>query len=203
MKVNGLIPAAGMSKRMGEFKPLMKTGNKTMIEAVVDQMLEAGVQEITVILGYRGEEIRQVLQADRRRWNKVRFVYNAAYETTQMLDSVKLGLKAMNECDWFFMVPGDMPGISAATYQTLSKQAEACNAKILFPVLEGYRKHPPLISWLCRKDILQFEGNGLRELWKQYEGEIMEIPLSDTGCTMDVDYPEDYRKVCSYIACHS
>ena len=29
MKVNGLILAAGMSSRMGDFKPLMKINNKT------------------------------------------------------------------------------------------------------------------------------------------------------------------------------
>ena len=199
MRVNGLILAAGMSTRMGNFKPLMKIGNKTMIETVVDELLEVQVQQVTVVLGYRGEEIRQVLQSDSRRRDRVRFAYNADYETTQMLDSVKIGLKAMDACDWFFVVPGDMPAISTDTYCTLQKQAEGCTLKVLFPVLEGYRKHPPLVAWSCREDILQFEGKGLRELWNQYDGRILEVPLKDKGCTIDVDNPLDYQNVCRYM----
>ena len=42
MKVNGLILAAGMSSRMGDFKPLMKINNKTMIERSIDSMLMGG-----------------------------------------------------------------------------------------------------------------------------------------------------------------
>ena len=47
--------------------------------------------------------------------------------------------------------------------------------------------------------MLQFQGNGLRELWKQYKDDIVEIPLDDDGCTIDVDTPEDYQKLCRYL----
>lgn len=203
MKVNGLVLAAGMSRRMGSFKPLMKIGSKTMIETVVDQMLKVQVQQIVVVLGYRGEEIQRVLEADACHREAVKFVYNTEYERTEMLDSVKLGLAAMSDCDWFFTVPGDMPAISADTYRMLREQAAGCWAKVLFPVLDGYRKHPPLVSSSCRKDILQFQGNGLRELWKQYDGRILEVPLKDMGCTIDVDNPMDYKNVCRYMAGYS
>lgn len=201
MIINGLILAAGMSRRMQQFKPLMKIENKTIIETTVDHMLEAGVNQITVVLGCRGSEIKQVLESDTRRKGKLRFAYNVNYETTQMLDSIKVGLKEMGTCDRFFLAPGDMPAISVTTYQTLTGlAANDCKAKVLFPTLEGYRKHPPLISWSCREDMLQFEGNGLRELWKQYENDIVEIPLDDAGCTMDVDTPKDYERVCEYLS---
>lgn len=200
MIINGLILAAGMSRRMQQFKPLMQIEKKTIIETTVDHMLEAGVAQITVVLGYRGSEIKQVLEADGRRKGKLRFAYNADYETTQMLDSIKVGLKEMGTCDRFFLAPGDMPAISVKTYQTLADIAENnSECKVMFPTLEGYRKHPPLISWSCRDAMLNFEGNGLRELWKQYENEIVEIPLDDDGCTMDVDTPEDYQKLCKYF----
>ena len=32
MIVNGLVLAAGMSRRMGAFKPLLRIGDKTLIE---------------------------------------------------------------------------------------------------------------------------------------------------------------------------
>ena len=186
---------------MQQFKPLMKIENKTIIETTVDHMLEAGVNQITVVLGCRGSEIRDVLESDNERKTKLRFAYNENYETTQMLDSIKAGLKEMGTCDRFFLAPGDMPAISVKTYRTLAELAmNGCEGKVLFPTLEGYRKHPPLIAWSCKEDMLQFQGEGLRELWKQYENDIVEIPLEDAGCTMDIDTPKDYERVCEYLS---
>lgn len=200
MVINGLILAAGMSRRMGQFKPLMQIEEKTVIETTVNHMLEAGVNQITVVLGYRGSEIQQVLESDRKRRDRLKFAYNLQYETSQMLDSIKVGLNKLERCDRFFLAPGDMPAISVETYQTLKNIAENnIESKVMFPTLEGYRKHPPLISWSCRDDMLAFRGKGLRELWKQYEDEIIEIPLDDNGCTMDVDTPEDFQRLCRYL----
>lgn len=47
--------------------------------------------------------------------------------------------------------------------------------------------------------VLNFSGKGLCELWKNYEGNIQEIPIEDQGCRLDVDVPEDYKKVCHYL----
>lgn len=200
MIINGLILAAGMSSRMRQFKPLMRIEEKTIIETTVDHMLEAGVDQITVVLGYRGSEIKEVLELDEKRCRHLKFAYNPNYETTQMLDSIKIGLDKMGICDRFFIAPGDMPAITTKTYQTLIEVAAGkSDFKVIFPTLEGYRKHPPLISWDCRDNILQFQGNGLRELWKEYEAEIVEIPLEDNGCTIDIDTPEDYQKLCQYL----
>lgn len=200
MIINGLILAAGMSSRMRQFKPLMRIEEKTIIETTVDHMLEAGVDQITVVLGYRGSEIKEVLELDEKRGRHLRFAYNPNYETTQMLDSIKIGLDKMGICDRFFIAPGDMPAITTKTYQTLIEVAAGkSDFKVIFPTLEGYRKHPPLISWDCRDNILQFQGNGLRELWKEYEAEIVEIPLEDNGCTIDIDTLEDYQELCQYL----
>lgn len=200
MVINGLILAAGMSSRMGQFKPLMQIEEKTVIETTVDHMLDAGVAQIMIVLGYRGSEIKELLEKNPKRSCHLKFAFNLEYETTQMLDSIKVGLDKMGICDRFFIAPGDMPAITTKTYQTLIEMAEVqSESKILFPTVEGYRKHPPLISWECRESILQFQGNGLRELWKEYDADIVEIPLEDNGCTMDVDTPEDYQKLCQYL----
>lgn len=202
MIVNGIILAAGLSSRMQGFKPLMKIGRKTMIELVVDQMIQAGLNQIILVLGYRGEEIQQVLTSCEQRSSKLSFVYNDNYQTTQMLDSIKLGLEAMGSCDWFFVTPGDMPAISITTYLKLIEYADGCHKKVLFPLLDGYRKHPPLISYRCKSDILESSGMGLRALWANYEEDIMEVSTADKGCMIDVDVREDYNIVCHYLLCN-
>lgn len=199
LRIAGLIPAAGMSRRMGDFKPLMKIGKKTVIECVVDNMLSVHMKEIVVVLGYRGDEIRSVLSQSRNRREKLKFIYNPDYANTHMLDSIQCGLRKMESWDWFFITPGDMPAISVKTYEILLEEAKKGKKKVLFPTVEGYRKHPPLISGSLRNDISTFHGNGLREYWSSIPEEIAEIDVSDKGCTMDMDFLKDYCQVCHYI----
>ena len=56
-RIGGLILAAGCSKRMGDFKPLMPLRGKTLIENTIDSMLLCGISPITVVLGHRGRDI--------------------------------------------------------------------------------------------------------------------------------------------------
>ncbi|WP_315078182.1 nucleotidyltransferase family protein [uncultured Clostridium sp.] len=201
MKINGLILAAGMSRRMGEFKPLLKINNKTMIEHSIDSMIKAGVKDIVLVLGHRGSEIEEVLKLYGYP-NNMHVVYNNYYDTTEMLDSIKIGLNKIGDCDAFFLLPGDMPAIDPHTFLKLIKVMEGyeTKSKIVFPTVEGHRKHPPLVSKTYIPDILRFESDGgLRELWKSFELDILSIPVDDMGCTIDVDTKVQYKKVCNYM----
>lgn len=202
MKISGLILAAGMSSRMGNFKPLLKINNKTMIEHSIDNMLAAGVEDIVLVLGYRGNEIEEVLKFHGYSNKKVQVIYNEKYDTTEMLDSVKIGLNKIRKCDAFFLLPGDMPAINPYTFlKIIDKLRYSENKlKIVFPTIEGYKKHPPLISKAYIYDILNFESDGgLRELWKNFQSNILTIPVDDTGCTIDVDTKIQYKEVCNYM----
>lgn len=199
MKVNGLILAAGLSSRMGEFKPLMPVGDKTLIESSVQSMLNGGVACVTVVLGHRGAEVEKVL-ANAFSQNQLHTVYNSQYKTTDMLQSVKTGIQAMPVCDAFFLLPGDMPAVSSNTFFAVQAAMRKTGAKLAFPTVEGWRKHPPLISAQCAVSILQFGGQGgLREVWKQYEGEMAEVAVEDAGCLLDTDTQDDYQKLLCYM----
>ena len=188
----GLILAAGLSSRMGEFKPLMPFKGKTMIESTVDSLLSAGVKQIVIVLGYRGDDIESVL---RHHYGKeIIYTRNPHYETTDMLASIKYGIKAMPCCKSFFLLPGDMPVVKKGTFIKLMKACPAALPAVLFPTLEGHRKHPPLIDYSFREAILSFNGEGgLRQIWKQQEDSIIHVPVDDEGVWMDLDTREDYE----------
>ena len=61
-KICGLVVAAGISSRMGEFKPLMKLRGKTLIENSIDSILSGGAQSVAVVTGYRADELERALQ---------------------------------------------------------------------------------------------------------------------------------------------
>lgn len=199
METNGIILAAGLSSRMGEFKPLLKFKEKTMIEHSVDSMLNAGVNKVIVVLGYRASEIEVLL---RNKYNSLRLlvVQNNNYAETDMLASVKIGISALNTCDAFYLLPGDMPAVHSKTFLAVKETMLRTQAMVVFPTVDGYIKHPPLISWKCIDYILKFQGEGgLREIWKQFEHQIEKVSVEDYGCTLDADTKEDYNNMLNYM----
>ncbi|MBS6559569.1 MAG: nucleotidyltransferase family protein [Clostridiales bacterium] len=189
--VNGLILAAGLSRRMGEFKPLMNFGKKTLIECTVDSMLSAGVSQVVVVLGYRGKEVEEVLKS--QYGNQVILVYNNKYEFTDMLFSIKCGLTVMPNCHSYFLLPGDMPLVKKTTFKVLLDAIPSNYPAILFPSLFGYSKHPPLINSYFTQSILDFnEEGGLRQLWNKLEDFTIRVPVEDEGVGIDFDTKQVY-----------
>ncbi|MBU3180839.1 nucleotidyltransferase family protein [Clostridium psychrophilum] len=199
METHGIILVAGLSSRMGEFKPLLKLNGKTMIENSVDSMLHAGVNEVIIVLGYRGEEV-EVLLRNKYDNSQLVFTHNLKYSETDMLVSAKIGITALNTCDAFYLLPGDMPAIDIKTFLDVKEAMLKSNAMVVFPTIDGHRQHPPLISYKCINYILQFENEGgLREVWKHFENQIETVSVDDYGCTIDADTKADYDKMVNYM----
>lgn len=186
-----LILAAGLSSRMQDFKPLMPLRGKTLIENAVDSVLRGGAEQVVVVTGYRGEELEPLL-ADRY-GSRIILARNEDYRTTDMLCSIQIGCAVMPRCNAFFLLPGDMPVVRQSTFARLLAAREN-GGRVIFPTLDGYRKHPPLIDASMLPEILAFhEEGGLRRLWSRLEGDIQTVPVDDKGVWVDLDTQEDYR----------
>lgn len=193
-RIGGLILAAGLSSRMGDFKPLMPLRSKTLIENTIDSLLLCGIHSVTVVLGYRGREVERVLRS-RYFGGTVTVVYNRDYAVTDMLASVKIGLTAMPACDAFFLLPGDMPVVSKETFLAVARALPKGGGRIVFPTLEGYRKHPPLVDSLFIPQILDYDGpEGLRGFWRLHEEAVVTVPVDDVGCRTDLDTFVQYTR---------
>ncbi|QQK07401.1 nucleotidyltransferase family protein [Miniphocaeibacter halophilus] len=193
----GLILAAGLSSRMGENKLLMDLRGKPLIFHTIDNMLNGGVDEITIVLGNKAEEIREVLAS--KYGDKLRFVFNENYKNLEMIDSIKEGISNIGSCYGVFLIPGDMPAISEKSYKTIIEKDNEHNL-VVFPLYKQYRKHPPLIKSDCIPLILNYEGdNGLRGFWSYIENSIQCVQVDDEGANLDVDTPEDLNVLLDYL----
>lgn len=178
---------------MGDFKPLLPLRGRTLIENSVGSVLSGGAETAVVVTGYRGDEVESVLR--RAFGERVRFVRNPDYASTDMLHSVRLGAATLPVCEAFFLLPGDMPAVAKDTYDKLLAAREREAASVIFPTLDGRRAHPPLIDAQLIPEILAFDGGGgLRGLWERHEGELLAAPVDDAGVRVDVDTPEDYER---------
>ncbi|MCD8382399.1 MAG: nucleotidyltransferase family protein [Clostridiales bacterium] len=191
-RLAGLVAAAGLSSRMGAFKPLLPLGETVVIEATVNSLLTGGAQSVTVVTGCRGDEVEAVLA--HRFGAQVSFVRNEDYACTDMLRSVQLGCGALPPCDAFFLLPGDMPAVGQETFRLLTRAWEEMPDRVVFPTLNGRRKHPPLIPAMLIPEIRSFHGDGgLRAFWGRQDGRMRTVPAEDAGTGLDLDTPKDYQ----------
>ena len=188
----GLVLAAGLSRRMGDFKPLLPFRGKTLIENTIDSILSSGAHQVVVVTGHRADELEAVLSEKYE--GRVILTRNHEFATSDMLRSIQIGCAAMPECDAFFLLPGDMPVVEPITFQKVLAQRDG-TLGVIFPTLDGFRKHPPLVDYRLIPQILGFHGEGgLRRFWQEQEHLIRTVAVDDAGVWMDLDTQEDYKK---------
>ena len=192
MNISGLIVAAGLSSRMKDFKPLMEVDNKPLIVNTINSLKQSGVEDINIVVGYRGEDIENCVKNQ-----NVNIIYNNKYESTFMYDSFKLGLnKIKNNCDAIIFLPGDVGFVSKYTIDLLIKEISKKESSIVYPVYRNTIGHPPIISWKCFDYLLSYNGkNGLKGGLNYFERESKEVDTPDKFILCDMDYKEDFYKV--------
>lgn len=192
---SAVIIAAGYSSRMKEFKPLLKFGEKTAIELLVDTYLKCNVNDIIIVLGHKSEEVMEKLKH-----LKIKWVINENFKDG-MYSSIKRGVKEIKNCaNGFFLNPVDIPLIKVSTIKQLKLEFLKQRKSIIYPIFNGEKGHPPLISNEFIKIILEDECNkGLRYLLDLYEKETMELEVIDWGTVKDMDTLSDYEQLKKYF----
>lgn len=195
----GLVVAAGLSKRMGEFKPLLPLNGKTMIESTVDSMLQAAVPTVVVVAGYRGGEIEAVFaqKGDPR----IQVVHNPNYRHGDMMESVRTGIGRLADAAAAFILPGDIPLVGKNTFKLLQAEMETGRCKVAVPTLNGRPKHPPLVHQSCFDALLSFrQDGGLQVALQLFREQTILVPVDDLGCSLDADTPAQYRDLLLFSA---
>ncbi|MBR5261488.1 MAG: nucleotidyltransferase family protein [Oscillospiraceae bacterium] len=187
-RIGAVITAAGMSSRMGRFKPLLPFGNGTVISRCVSNMKCAGAQTIVVVTGNNADEIRAHLKE-----SGCIFAHNPDFAESQMFDSLCIGLAEIEgKCDRVLITPVDVPAVSERTVTALA-QSEADIAR---PVYNGKTGHPLAINAALIPKILSYGGEGgLRGALQSLGTPITDIETDDEGIGIDADTPEDYDRI--------
>ncbi len=191
MQIGAVIVAAGMSSRMGDFKPMLNIGSISIAQRVVATFHQAGVSRIAVVTGYNAQQLERHLSN-----SGLVFLRNEAYATTQMFDSAKIGLNYLKDkCDRILFTPVDIPLFTAATVAALIDS----EAELACPVCEGQTGHPLMIAASLVDTLLSDSGEGgLQGAISRCGTEMTKIPVDDAGILHDADTPEDYRALLEY-----
>jgi molybdenum cofactor cytidylyltransferase len=188
--VAAILLAAGRSRRMGAFKPLLPFGKGTVIESCVENLLKAGVERVVVVVGYRGEEMREALA----RFGRVCLAYNNEAES-EMGVSVARGVEALpEEAEALLVALVDQPAIPPQVIRRVLDARHETKARLIVPEWHGRGGHPVLIDLAFREALLNLDPQkGLRGLFEAHAAEVLRLPVESPYIARDMDTWEDYR----------
>lgn len=188
MKTGAVIAAAGMSSRMGDFKPMLKIGAISMVQRIIANFQQAGVFPIVLVTGFRGAELERHISK-----MGVICVRNEDYEKTQMFDSAKIGFSYIQDkCDRTFFSPVDIPLFSVNTILKLMES----DSLVVKPVCKGVDGHPILLSCSILPSLIASECNGgLNRALSECCNDVKIVEVGDEGVLQDADTPDDYRQL--------
>ena len=186
-EVAAILLAAGRSKRMGAFKPLLPFGHSTVIESCIENLRLAHVEPIVVVVGHRAEEIKERLNVA-----NVSCVLNPD-PRSEMSASIACGIGHLDPSVQAAVIAlCDQPAIPAAVVRSLVAQWRQ-GAKVVKPEYEGKGGHPVLIDLGFRKELLNLDPNGgLKTFFANHQAEVCRLAVDSPFVARDMDTWDDY-----------
>lgn len=182
--VDCVIPAAGLSSRMGSWKMMLPYLQHTILDESIENAL-GFCSRVILVVGYRGEELIQRYRDN----DRVLVVMNPHY-SKGMFSSIQQGvLKVKTEN--FFISHGDMPCVSSDIYQ---KVWQCRGVHTVFPGTVKKPGHPVLLPSILIEPIINsaFDSK-MKSIIKT--ADIVYANLSSSELYFDVDTPDAYKQL--------
>ncbi|MEH7417814.1 nucleotidyltransferase family protein [Neobacillus drentensis] len=196
LPIKAVILAAGVSSRMGKFKPLLLIDGKPMFEIVLTKVLSFPFQEVTAVVGYKGNELKEAIHVEDNRFNwnmNENFLEGLSSSIKAAIDFVPY------ETSGVLVFLGDQPLIRSSTIDQILKvimeKDHAQSQCIVQPTYNGIPGHPVFISAQMFPYLNDITGDqGAKPIFK-YADKHIYIPLDDEGTILDVDTRQDYQNI--------
>ena len=189
MRTAGVVLAAGASRRMGRTKQLLPLGGRTLLDTVLTAARGARLDEVVLVLGAEAERIAAAVDTA-----GVRVVF-AADHAEGMGASLRAGVGALGpEVERVVVLLGDQPRVTAELVDAvldrhlesgLPAAAVSAGGVLQPPVAADRRLWPQLLA--------AHGDSGLRSVLREVPGMVATLYIE--GATVDVDTPDDYRRV--------
>ncbi len=166
-KVAAVILAAG---RTGH-------GNILLILRLMESFIDAGIMDITVVLGYQAERVKRELK-DR----DVKVVVNPDYELG-LSRSMKCGLRMVSgDTAAVALALGNRPFITPEVISKLVSLYQNEKTPIIAPAYHQIRGHPVIFDTALIPELLKVRGNsGGKEVIQRHLKELKQVEVPDSG----------------------
>ena len=165
--VTAILLAAGQSRRMGAFKPLLPFGKTTVIESCLNYLTAAGVESVVVVVGHREDEIRKQLSS-----YPLTFAVNPD-PASEMAASIAAGVRQLPaSAEAVLISPADYPAIPPAVIASIVGEWSK-GYRLVKPTWQGRGGHPVLVDLSFRANLLELEpATGLKGLFERHKNQV-------------------------------
>ncbi len=191
-----VIPAAGLSRRMGSAKlllpwPIPGNPDATVIDSVLDAWTSSKVLEVVVVVRASDGPLTEACQ----RW-PVNIVH-PDQSTADMKATVAVGLQFLQTrfrptvADRCFVAPADLPTLRSEIVNRLVDTPADCET-IVVPSFGGRQGHPALLPWPITAEIFKLDKDeGINRIVQQHPK--LAVSFEASLAVDDVDTPSEYR----------
>ena len=185
--IQAIILAAGRSTRMGEQKLLRPFRGVTMVDFVITTVRSCGFDGTSVVVSRETMDcLSPVTGAD--------YIVNPNPDRGQD-SSFHCALAALPACSSFAVFLADKPTVTAWQIMELRRLFESIPTEknALVPRQNGAPGHPAFYAPIWRDRFLGSEGISRDTLFR-YKNDVEWVDAYES-CFLDVDTPEDYRRI--------
>jgi molybdenum cofactor cytidylyltransferase len=192
MPIDGIILAAGLSKRFGRPKQLITWRGQPLILQVVETVLASQLRSVIVVIGHAAAEVRHALGPVAGN-PKLHVVLNPDYEEGQA-SSIRRGLGALREdaqAAMFFVC--DQPLLTPSFVDDLIDSFARQRALICYPVHDLMRGSPTIFAAELFPELMKLTGDvGGRVLIEKYRARVHEHKIASAKPLADIDTEADF-----------
>ena len=191
LKITGIILAAGSSRRMGTVKSLLPWGKSFLLDRVIENAHQSELSSLIVVLGHEAESIREKIN-----FRDSRVIVNPDYSMGQS-SSLQVGLGGVpTEADGAMFLLGDQPFVGPKIIDSLIRAFRKQPSNLIIPTFQGKRGNPVVAPRSIFELVRRITGDtGARVLFRSLKEQILEVEVFDSAVHLDVDTPEDYRRL--------
>lgn len=180
---------------MGSPKALLPTPDgRPFVTRIVETLHEAGIVELVVVTGRDHDALVDVLSRARVTASLVR---NNDPSRGQ-LSSLWAGMDAVVSADTeaILVTLVDVPMVAVSTVTRVVTAWKRTHAPIVRPAI-GDRHGHPVIFDRSVLDALRAApiDAGAKTVVRAHERDLLNVPVDDEGCLVDVDTPDEYRRL--------
>lgn len=194
--IPAVVLAAGLSTRMGgRPKALLPLADgRTFIQAIVDSLIAAGVDDIVIVVGHEADAVIDHVAA---RASTARCVINPHYRRGQF-SSVLAGLEAIDRpgVEAMLMTLVDVPLVSGSTIRAVIDRFHVTRAPVVRPIRGNDHGHPVLIARpLFHALRMADPRDGAKPVVRAHVSAAGDVPVSDEYSFRDVDTPDEHVRL--------